>query len=117
VANGNSAAEVQTLIAKPQEANKFLGGGKAEALFVEAYKEFVTLPSANESYHALFVALSDANNGAALFHCTTGKDRTGWAAAALLTLLGVPEQQVYEDYLHSNVGPKSSVQVRTRMAP
>ena len=38
----------------------------------------------------------------ALFHCTTGKDRTGWAAAALLTLLGVPEETVLEDYLRSN---------------
>ena len=36
------------------------------------------------------------------FHCTTGKDRTGWAAAALLTLLGVPKDQVVEDYLRSN---------------
>jgi protein-tyrosine phosphatase len=101
-AKGNSAAEVQTLIAKLQEANRVLGGGKAEALFVEAYKQFVTLPSAKKSYHELFFALSDANDGAALFHCTTEKDRTGWAAAALLTLLGVSEQQVYEDYLRSN---------------
>jgi protein-tyrosine phosphatase len=38
----------------------------------------------------------------ALFHCTTGKDRTGWAAAAFLTLLGVPREQVMEDYLRSN---------------
>jgi protein-tyrosine phosphatase len=38
----------------------------------------------------------------ALFHCTTGKDRTGWGAAALLTLLGVPEETVMEDYLRSN---------------
>jgi protein-tyrosine phosphatase len=37
-----------------------------------------------------------------LFHCTTGKDRTGWAAAALLTLLGVPKETVFEDYLRSN---------------
>ena len=37
-----------------------------------------------------------------LFHCTTGKDRTGWAAASLLTLLGVPEDVVMEDYLKSN---------------
>ena len=98
-AKGNTAAEVQTLIAKPQEANNVLGGGKGAALFVQAYKELVTLPSVNKSYHELFVALSGANNGAALFYCTTGKDRTGWAAAALLTLLGVPERQVYADYL------------------
>jgi hypothetical protein len=37
-----------------------------------------------------------------LFHCTTCKDRTGWAAAALLSLLGVPENVVYDDFLRSN---------------
>jgi len=31
-----------------------------------------------------------------------GKDRTGWAAAAFLSLMGVPKKQVYEDYLRSN---------------
>jgi protein-tyrosine phosphatase len=38
----------------------------------------------------------------ALFHCTTGKDRTGWAAAALLELLGVPRDIIMADYLRSN---------------
>ncbi|MFJ9548466.1 tyrosine-protein phosphatase [Streptomyces erythrochromogenes] len=37
-----------------------------------------------------------------LFHCTAGKDRTGWANAALLTALGVPRQTVEADYLASN---------------
>ena len=37
-----------------------------------------------------------------LYHCTTGKDRTGWASAALLTLLGVPEDKAYEDFLRSS---------------
>jgi len=31
-----------------------------------------------------------------------GKDRTGWAVAALLTLLDVPNETVMEDYLRSN---------------
>ena len=99
---GTSAAELQDLIANPKEANEVLGGGKAEALFIKVYKEFITLPSANRSYHELFVALGNSGDEPALFHCTTGKDRTGWAAAALLTLLGVPEQLVYQDYLRSN---------------
>jgi protein-tyrosine phosphatase len=98
----NTAARLHPLIANPPEANKVLGGGKAEALFIEAYKEFVTLQSAKTSYHDLFASLSDPTSGPALFHCTTGKDRTGWAAAALLTLLRVPEQQVYADFLRSN---------------
>ena len=37
-----------------------------------------------------------------LFHCATGKDRTGWATAALFLLLGVPEDSVLEEYLLTN---------------
>jgi protein-tyrosine phosphatase len=37
-----------------------------------------------------------------LFHCTAGKDRTGFAAAILLRLLGVPHDVVMEDYLLTN---------------
>ena len=36
-----------------------------------------------------------------LFHCSTGKDRTGWAAAALLLFLGVAYTDVMDDYLAS----------------
>ena len=36
------------------------------------------------------------------FHCTAGKDRTGVAAALLLTALGVPRATIVEDYLLSN---------------
>ena len=37
-----------------------------------------------------------------LFHCTAGKDRTGFAAALVLLVLGVPEKQVMQDFLLSN---------------
>jgi protein-tyrosine phosphatase len=60
------------------------------------------LPSAKKGFRELFLALGDQNKLPALFHCTTGKDRTGWAAAAFLTLLGVPKDTVMEDYLRSN---------------
>ncbi|KCZ97621.1 protein tyrosine/serine phosphatase [Hyphomonas polymorpha PS728] len=33
-----------------------------------------------------------------LFHCAAGKDRTGVLAAIILSLLGVPEHLVFEDY-------------------
>ena len=52
-----------------------------------------------------FVDLGKERNLPALFHCTTGKDRTGWAAAALLSLLGVPEDVIFQDYLRSNDYP------------
>jgi protein-tyrosine phosphatase len=34
----------------------------------------------------------------ALFHCTAGKDRTGISAALLLTVLGVDEEDILDDY-------------------
>ena len=37
-----------------------------------------------------------------LFHCTAGKDRTGFAAAVALEALGVPRTTIMEDYLLTN---------------
>ena len=41
-------------------------------------------------------------DGAVLYHCTAGKDRTGTFSAMLLTMLGVPREVVMEDYLLTN---------------
>jgi protein-tyrosine phosphatase len=75
---------------------------EAEALFTQVYRDVISLPSAKQAYRQLFVSLGKPDQLPALFHCTSGKDRTGWAAAALLTLLGVPQEEVMEDYLRSN---------------
>lgn len=37
-----------------------------------------------------------------LFHCTAGKDRTGFAAAVVLEALDVPRTTIMEDYLLTN---------------
>ena len=95
-------AQLEKLMADPKVANAELGGGKVEAGFIASYREFVTLPSAQREFSNLFRGLADKQQLPALFHCTTGKDRTGWAAAAFLTLMGVPKDTVYEDYLRSN---------------
>jgi protein-tyrosine phosphatase len=42
------------------------------------------------------------SEGAQVFHCTAGKDRTGFAAAIVLLALGVPQETVLRDYLASN---------------
>jgi len=95
-------AQLEKLMADPKAANAALGGGKVEAAFEKSYREFVSLPSAKREFGKLFADLADQKQVPAVFHCTTGKDRTGWAAAAFLTLLGVPKDKVYEDYLRSN---------------
>ena len=37
-----------------------------------------------------------------VFHCTAGKDRTGFAAALLLKAVGAPDDEVLADYLLTN---------------
>lgn len=101
-ARSSAPAELEELLRDPREANRLLGDGKIEEMFIQAYREFVSLPSARESYRTLFEALADRRKLPAVFHCTTGKDRTGWAAAALLTLLGVPMEAVIADFMRSN---------------
>ncbi len=98
----SAPAQLGKLLGHPAEANAALGDGKIEAMFAKGYREFVSLPSARKAYRRLFVELASPDSLPALFHCTTGKDRTGWAAAALLSLLGVPESVIVDDYLRSN---------------
>jgi protein-tyrosine phosphatase len=95
-------AELIGLLSDPEGAREMLGDGKAEALFTGAYREIVSLPSALAGYRALFTGLADATRRPALYHCTTGKDRTGWATAALLSLLGVEREIVMREYLLTN---------------
>jgi protein-tyrosine phosphatase len=101
-APGAGPAQNEKLMKDPKAANEAFGGGKADEGFKESYRQFVSLPSARHEFRKLFLMLGDNNELPALFHCTTGKDRTGWAAAALLTLLGVPKEVIMEDYLKSN---------------
>jgi protein-tyrosine phosphatase len=53
-------------------------------------------------FRTLFATLSDGEHRPLVFHCTAGKDRTGFASALLLTLLGVHWDDVMQDYLRTN---------------
>jgi protein-tyrosine phosphatase len=46
--------------------------------------------------------LSKAENLPALIHCNSGKDRTGFLAALIQLLVGVPYEMVMQDYLRTN---------------
>ena len=46
-------------------------------------------------------------DGAILYHCTEGKDRTGIVSLILLWILGVPYAGIMEDYLFTNVVGRS----------
>lgn len=42
------------------------------------------------------------NERPVLFHCLAGKDRTGTIAAILLTMIGIEQEEILADYLHTN---------------
>ena len=49
-------------------------------------------------YRKMLLRLSEGRTPL-VFHCAAGKDRTGVAAALVLSLLGISEQQIVDDYL------------------
>lgn len=72
----------------------------AKVLMCSAYRSFVT--AYGKQYAHFLDVLLDKSNYPVLFHCTAGKDRTGYAAALLLSTLGVQWDDVLEDYLLTN---------------
>ena len=57
-----------------------------------------------EPLKRVFHALADPNNYPVFYHCRIGTDRTGFVAIMLSALLGVSENDIYQDYLFSNFG-------------
>ncbi len=85
----------------PAVQQQMLGDGKAAGIMRDYYRWLVTDATARAQFGATIRDIATAS-GPVLFHCTAGKDRTGWMTAILMTALGVPKGQVYKDYLESN---------------
>lgn len=62
----------------------------------EAYVQW--LGSNPTPFRQVFQRIAAQRDGAVLFHCTAGKDRTGIISAILLDLAGVPRQDIVHDY-------------------
>ncbi|UOX89246.1 tyrosine-protein phosphatase [Amycolatopsis sp. FBCC-B4732] len=66
------------------------------------YPFMVDFVGADHAFGDLLRAIAANGSGATVFHCSAGKDRTGWGTAILLSLLGVPRATVEADFLLSN---------------
>lgn len=97
-----AAARIKQVLADPVVAERELGGGRAQALFTDTYRGFVATESARVAYRAFLTELAEPGAGPLLFHSTAGKDRAGWAAAIVLTLLGATPETVEAEYLSVN---------------
>lgn len=78
-------------------------------IFQQAYRKYTVenLDTFKEFFKILF-----KNPGIKIiFHCTAGKDRTGFAAALILLLFGVSRRSIFEDYMLSNEHYKPTANV------
>jgi protein tyrosine/serine phosphatase len=61
-----------------------------------AYGRILDRHAAN--FARALAAIADVEEGAVVFHCAGGKDRTGLVAALLLRLAGAPVEEIAHDY-------------------
>jgi protein-tyrosine phosphatase len=99
--------------ADPVRQQQLLGDGKAAEFLTGVYRAFVTVADNRARFAEVLRALASGDGLPLLYHCTSGKDRTGWAAYLVLLALGVPEATAREDYLASNTF-RATADTRTR---
>lgn len=75
--------------------------GGARTYLADTYRTMISSESALEALREFFDVLLE-DDGAVLWHCTQGKDRTGVAAAAILLALGVDRDEIMRDYMRTN---------------
>lgn len=81
-----------------------------EALFFQSlYRGFVANQIDRDGFRAALIDLANAAD-AADFHCSGGKDRTGWTAALLQTIAGVSPATILKDYLATNIYTAAFIQ-------
>ena len=64
-------------------------------------------------YHSIFlkfIAIILEKKEPILFHCTAGKDRTGFASALILYLLDFSKTDIYQEYMYTNECTKDGLE-------
>ena len=71
-------------------------------IMCDHYRDHVIAAHDQETVRQVLKILSETEKGAVIFHCTEGKDRTGFVALFVLYILGVDLEVIRQDYLASN---------------
>ncbi|PSL00697.1 protein-tyrosine phosphatase [Murinocardiopsis flavida] len=96
-----TGGDLASLLADPERAGTELADGGAERFMHAVYRALAGTGDAADAYRGL-VERAAYGPLPLVFHCFAGKDRTGWGAVLLLSLLGVGSDAVIADYLASN---------------
>ena len=68
----------------------------------DIYRKFITSKQSQNATRRFFELLLSQKDGALLYHCNGGKDRTGIITAFLLTVLDVSWDIIAADYMETN---------------
>ena len=101
VTGSDTNAPLAAALGNPAKLRE-LGPDKAALAMADVYRQLVTSKTAQAAYRTMFERFADPMMLPGVFHCTAGKDRTGWAAAVFLSIMGVPRDVIMADYLDSN---------------
>lgn len=71
---------------------------KAQTMAENLYPNMVFSEECQKQFAAFLQRVVEAEDGAVLFHCTQGKDRTGLASAYLLAALGADRETIVRDF-------------------
>lgn len=90
--------------------------GDVDTMMEAGERSFVTSDYARQGLGEVFRELANADD-AALFHCTAGKDRTGWISAVLQSIAGVSHDDIMANYLATNDYTAARVNATVAMLP
>ena len=90
------------LLGHDLDAYAELGRQGTAGAMAAIYRWFVTGESARVGFAEAVRLAARPENLPLLYHCSAGKDRTGWLTVILLTALGVDEAAIRADYLRNN---------------
>lgn len=76
--------------------------GQVVASVIAEYESYVTASSNVISMGSVVRMLAIQGGMPLIYNCDSGSNRSGWTAAVLMTVLGVPRTQVNSEYLLSN---------------
>lgn len=75
------------------------------------YKAIALNEVSQAGYAKMFDELLTLEGGTALWHCSQGKDRAGFASVLILSALGADRQTVLDDYEMSNEGYRQIIEI------
>ena len=74
----------------------------AQRIAQEMYPNLTNDPDCQKQFARFFRLIIETENGAILYHCTQGKDRTGFASALILGALGADRETIVADFDATN---------------